>query len=236
MPTNNHIAEIGALIGDPSRTGILLALMDGRALSAGELAWTVGITAPTASGHLARLTEAGLLAVESQGRHRYFRLASPKVAELLESVMAMVAVRDDSRRPVRTGPSDSALRLARSCYDHLAGSVAVAVADGMVERGLLQFSEDGGSLSEEGAAFLARLGIPIAGRSSEGRRYCRACLDWSVRRPHIAGRVGSGMLTHFLDTGWMRRQSDSRAIAVTPLGERELAKHFGVDVGRLTGS
>src|ERR1700687_5066183 len=162
MDSTAMLAEIAALAGDPARAGMLHALMDGRALTASELARTAGITPQTASGHLARLTTAGLLAVEKQGRHRYHRLASPAVAQMIESIMQVAAAAEASRRPVRVGPRDAALRTARTCYDHLAGRLGVAVPDAMVAGGHVELGSDAGLVTDAGMALLSGIGIDLA--------------------------------------------------------------------------
>jgi len=239
MPSTSAIAETAALVGDPARANMLAALMDGRALTASELARVGGVAPQTASGHLARLTEAGLLAVERQGRHRYHRLASPSVAHMLESIMSVAAdlggTGANRRSSVVVGPRDQALRRARTCYDHLAGQVAVALADQMVERRQIDFSLDGGVLTEAGTAFLSDLGVDLenavarsARRGGGGRVFCRPCLDWSERRPHIAGAVGAALCDTFFAKGWIRRADGTRAVDVTPLGQRALSTAFGL--------
>ena len=229
MPSLSAFTETAALIGDPARTNILMALMDGRALTATELARAAGVMPQTASGHLARLTEAGLLAMERQGRHRYHRLASPEVARLLENLLSAAAAL--SPRPT-VGPRDKALRHARTCYDHLAGEVAVAMADRMLERGEIELSGDGGMLTDRGAVFLRGLGVDLdaasgMARERGGRVFCRPCLDWSERRPHIAGSVGTALCDCCLSLGWMRRIEGTRALSVTPIGRTGLAAAFG---------
>jgi len=215
---------------------MLAALMDGRALTAGELARVAGVTPQTASGHLARLTDAGLLVMERQGRHRYHRLASPTVAGMVESLMSVAADLDSrreaqSRRP-ETGPRDAALRYARTCYDHLAGRLAVTLADRMVEHGQLELSGDGGVLTAEGAAFLQHLGMDIdvararASKRGTARTFCRPCLDWSERRPHIAGAIGAALCEHCIAENWIRRAAGTRAVTVTPAGRLALGKAF----------
>lgn len=239
MSSISSLAGTAALIGEPARTAMLVALMDGRALTAGELAEAAGVSAPTASGHLARLLEAGMLALEPQGRHRYYRLASPAVASMLEGMMAVGAVLEGaattSRKRIVTGPRDRALRHARLCYDHLAGEVAVAMADRMIARGDLDFSQDGAALTEQGLVFLASLGIDLAPDNSRLRSgrpvFCRPCLDWSERRPHIAGKVGATLYEAFAGWGWMRRNAASRAVSITPAGAVGLERHFGVRLG-----
>ena len=240
MPSTAEFAETAALIGDPARANMLIALLDGRALTATELARVAGITPQTASGHLAHLTGAGLLAMTRQGRHHYHRLASADVARMLESIMSVTAVRQVTpARPRRTvtGPRDAALRRARTCYDHLAGQLAVAMADRMIARGEIELSADGGALSERGATFLSGLGVDLAAaradvlRRGGARIFCRPCLDWSERRPHIAGAVGTAMSRTWFAQGWLRRLEESRAVTLTRSGEMALGKAFELRLG-----
>lgn len=231
MLSTTGFAEIAALVGDPARAAMLAALLDGRALTAGELATAAGITPQTASGHLAQLTAAGLLAVARQGRHRYHRLASAAVAQMLESIMAVAAAHPARRLPaLRVGPRDQTLRLARTCYDHLAGQLPVAMADRMVARGQIEFSGEGGAVTEAGLRFLTELGLegaPTAGKSPT-RIFCRPCLDWSERRPHIAGALGATICRTCIARGWMRQKQGSRSIEVTPSGWLMLGQAFGL--------
>lgn len=236
MLTTSAFAEVAMLVGDPARAAILTALGDGRALTASELASVAGITPQTASGHLARLTQAGLLAMERQGRHRYHRLASPAVAQMLEGIMIVAAgMTPDGgprRTPPRVGPRDAAMREARTCYDHLAGRIAVAIADRLVAKGHIQLGADGGLLTPQGHGFLAGLGIDTddgAKSGAKGRVFCRPCLDWSERRPHLAGRLGKALCDACLDRNWMRRMEGSRALTVTPAGRLALRQHFACD-------
>jgi DNA-binding transcriptional ArsR family regulator len=232
MASVSDIAGIGALVGDPARAGMLASLLDGRALTAGELARAAGVAPQTASGHLARLTATGLLKVEKQGRHRYHRLASPAVAQMLEGIMQVATATPRLVRPsVRVGPADEALRAARTCYDHLAGRLGVAIADALIAAGHLEFSEDGGALTASGAAFLTRLGVDMpAGRGSAPPRqvFCRPCLDWSERRPHVAGLVGRAICRHCMDRAWVRRMPETRALEITPKGRLGLRRAYGV--------
>src|SRR5579871_3034623 len=173
MSDTNSIAATAALLGDPARANILAALLDGRALTAKELAFAAHVTPQTASGHLAKLTDGGLLAAEKQGRHRYYRLASPLVGQMLEGVMAVAG---GARRTEWRG--GEALRTARTCYDHLAGRLGVALADALAERGHVALGPDGGEVTEAGVEFLQEFGAaPAPGR----RVFCRPCLDWSER-------------------------------------------------------
>jgi DNA-binding transcriptional ArsR family regulator/predicted transcriptional regulator len=229
----NRIAEIGALVGEPARAAMLAALMDGRALTATELALVSQVTPQTASSHLARLTSVGLLAVTKQGRHRYHRLASPAVARMLEGIMQIATTDRDSteRRRTVVGPRDVAMRLARTCYDHLAGRLGVAIAETMVARGLIEFEDDGGQLTDRGARFLGNLGIalPESTRNPRSSRpLCRPCLDWSERRHHVAGKVGATICAHLFEEGWIRRLKDTRALEITPKGRLQLRRDFQV--------
>jgi DNA-binding transcriptional ArsR family regulator len=240
MSNHSKLARTAALIGDLARASMLTALMDGRALTATELARVANITPQTASGHLARLAEAGLVVVERQGRHRYHRLASPVVARMVEGMMAVATELEDRvaverPTPVRVGPRDAALRYARTCYDHLAGEIAVAMADRLVARGHVELSADGGVLTPEGAAFLRGLGVDVdaatahAGRKASGRVFCRPCLDWSERRPHIGGALGAALCHCCFTQGWMRRAAGGRVVTVTPPGQLALREAFGLD-------
>ena len=220
------LAEVGALVGDPARANILAALMDGRALTASELAYTAGVAPQTASGHLAKLAGANLLALTKQGRHRYYRLASPLVGHMLEGILAVAALQlpPRCRRDTRI---DEEMRTARTCYDHIAGRLGVGIADGLVEEGHVVLAEDGGEVTPAGTAFLAALGVDLAVRKGSTRAYCRACLDWSERRPHIAGLLGAALCRRFLDLGWIERRRDSRALTITGPGRRGFAESFG---------
>lgn len=233
MVSTAMIAEIAALAGDPARAAMLNTLMDGRALTATELASVAGITPQTASGHLARLTTAGLLSVQKQGRHRYHRLASPMVARMVESLSQVAAVLETPRRKPSTGPRDLALRAARTCYDHLAGRLGVALADALLDAGHTEIDGDAGVVTDSGLALFAKLGVDldrsnVGGGRRSTRVFCRPCLDWSERRPHLAGAVGAAICTHSFQHGWIRRVEGSRAVAVTPKGQQALRQAFGV--------
>lgn len=226
MVSGNTLAEVAALIGDAARANILSALMDGRALAAGELAQRAGVTPQTASGHLARLLDACLISLEKQGRHRYYRLASAEVADALQALMAVAAAGPKRHHPI--GPRDAALRMARTCYDHLAGRLAVALADRLVARGHVVLSGDAALVTEEGQHFLSGLGVALEGGRSR-RPLCRTCLDWSERRQHLAGRLGASLLERLLELGWLARNPDSRALRITPAGKAGLVRAFGLD-------
>ena len=220
MKDGPDIARLGALIGDPARANILAALMSGLALTAGECAAEAGVSAQTASGHLGQLLDARLLVVEVQGRHRYHRIAGPEVGEAIEALMGLAARVGLSR--VRPGPRDAALRHARACYDHLAGAVATELYARLVESRLIAASPDGIALSEAGRARFVAEGIDVAALDRRARPLCRACLDWSERRPHLAGALGAEILRHAEVRGWCRRQAGSRAVDFAPGGEGRL--------------
>ena len=229
MASNAAFAEVASLAGDPGRAGMLHALMDGRALTATELARVAGITPQTASGHLARLSAGGLVTVQQQGRHRYHRLASPAVARMLKSIM-QVAAGSAPRRKAFVGPRDLALRAARTCYDHLAGHLGVALADALVANGQIELTSDAGIVTDKGAALFDRLGIELdASGKRKGRMLCRPCLDWSERRPHLAGQVGRALCRHCLTVGWIKQVDGTRAVAVTPKGQRNFREIFRIE-------
>lgn len=225
MKEGPNLATIAALIGDPGRANMLAALMQGGALSASELAREAGVSPQTASGHLARLRDGGLVEVSHQGRHRYYRLSGPDVAAAIEGLMA-VAGRTGQMR-TRPGPRDAALRRARVCYDHLAGDHGVRLFEGLVARGTL--SAEGGIVAPtaEGRRYLAGLGLDLARLEAGRRPLCRECLDWSVRRSHLAGALGAALLAAILASGWARRTDGSRVVAFSAEGERRFLAEFG---------
>jgi len=215
----NTLAELGALMGDTARANIMSALMGGQALTASELAYRAGVTAQTTSGHLAKLTEAGLLSLARQGRHRYYRLASPLVGRMLESMMAVASTQSPPRyRPASRIDDD--LRQARTCYDHLAGRLGVALADALTGHGYVRLSDDGGTTTRRGEKFLTGWVIDLAAAANQRRSFCRPCLDWSERRPHIAGALGAQLADRCLALDWVQRRKDSRALIITRQGLR----------------
>jgi DNA-binding transcriptional ArsR family regulator len=229
MDTGPKIAQIAALVGDPARANMLAALMDGRTLTASELAYLAGVAPQTASGHLAKLNDGGLLALEKHGRRRYFRLASPLVGSMLEGLM--VVAQDGPARQRNLWRGGEALRDARSCYDHMAGRVAVAIADRLIQRSLIVLDEDGGELTEAGRSFFGEAGVDLR-LGSKRRAFCRPCLDWSERRPHLAGAIGAAILRHAFEYDWVERSRDSRALTVTPAGAAALTTMFDIEVAR----
>lgn len=223
-----YIAEAASLIGDPARANMLSALMDGRALTATELAHIAGVTPQTASGHLAKLKEANMLVVERQGRHRYFRLAGPEIAQAIEAISVVAQQGAPRHRP--TGPRDEAMRFARTCYDHLAGQVAVAVVERFLELGYLTEAEEDFLVNDQGAAALGDFGIDVSGLRGKRRAFARRCLDWSERRPHIGGALGAAFLARCEVQGWLKTKSGSRSVTVTDIGRAGLAETFGVEL------
>ena len=224
MKEGPDISIVAALIGNPASANMLMALMAGQALTATELAQESGLTLSTASGHLARLEAAGLVAVERQGRHRYFRLADPDVGVALEGLMPL-AMRAGHVR-VRTGPRDPELRLARSCYDHLAGDVAVKMLDRFIKRRLLTRRGDVVEVTPGGRRFFAHHGIDLDALERGRRPLCRPCLDWSERRSHLGGALGGAVLDWVVAQGWAVREARSRVVRFSTAGGRKLTAWF----------
>jgi DNA-binding transcriptional ArsR family regulator len=216
------LARIANLVGDPARANMLTALMTGTALTASELALEAGIGLPTASSHLTKLLEGGLLTVASEGRHRYYGLAGPQVAGMLEAIMGVAATLGPKR--VRPGPREATMREARVCYDHLAGEHAVKMLDGFLARGFLR--ADGGDiqLSEQGMAHFSAIGIEVGSAGKSRRPVCRTCLDWSVRRSHLAGTLGAAILDKIIAEKWARREKGSRVVTFSPKGKMEFSR------------
>jgi DNA-binding transcriptional ArsR family regulator len=218
------VATVASLIADPARSRMLAALMGGMALTATELAREAGIAPPTASGHLGKLLDGGLLTAVRQGRHRYYRLSGPDVAGMLESLMEAAARQGPTHR---LGPREEALRTARVCYDHLAGEAGVRLSDALVASGRLAWSDQAFSLTPSGRAFAVSFGVDMERLEKSSRPVCRACLDWSMRRPHLGGGLGAALFGRMEAKGWIRRTPGSRAVQVTPVGEaglRDLAR------------
>ncbi len=224
QPHEPRLARIATLVADPSRARMLSFLLSGEFASAGELAKAAAVTAPTASGHLTKLLDAGLLACEVRGRHRYFRLADADVAHALEA-LALVAERGTHTQAWST-PAKQRLRYARCCYGHLAGQVGVGVFQALLDKAWLEEVEGGYAVSPTGAKGLTALGLDgdlWARRSAlGGRGVAYGCLDWSERRDHLAGKLASELLNHFIGKGWLRKQPGDRALEVTPPGKLAL--------------
>lgn len=222
-----NVANIAALIGEPTRAAMLAALVDGRALPANELGYAAGgISAQAASAHLAKLLAGGLLSVEQEGRHRYFRLASPQVAEAMEALAGLVPQSLSLRR---LSPEAARLRHARTCYDHLAGEAGVALMTALIARRLIRAGDDKRvTVTRNGHAWFSELGIEV-GELRPGRYgIARACLDWTERRHHLAGPLGTSLLTRLGELRWLRREPVSRTVRITPSGRRELQHRLGI--------
>ncbi|MCF6124490.1 ArsR family transcriptional regulator [Mesorhizobium sp. M7A.F.Ca.CA.001.07.2.1] len=222
MREGPDIASIASLVGDPARANMLNALMGGTALTASELALEAGVSLPTASSHLGKLMEGGLLTVASQGRHRYYGLAGPQVAGMIEAITGVAEAVGPKR--VRPGPRDGAMRVARVCYDHLAGEQAVAMLDRLVAKNVLVRDEQEIRLGPSAASHFAAIGIDVY--TKPRRPVCRACLDWSVRRSHLAGTLGAAILEKILAEKWARREKDSRAVIFSPPGRQAFERVF----------
>jgi DNA-binding transcriptional ArsR family regulator len=225
MTEGPYIAEAASLIGDPARANMLAALLGGRAMTATELGITAGVAPSTASGHLAKLLDGKLVSVVPAGRHRYFRLASPAVARVLEELMVLAGDGPPRHRP--RSRCEDAMARARTCYDHLAGKLGVALADSLAAEDYIVLTEEGGLLTDSGRAFLGGIGVELD-REKSRRAFCRPCLDWSERRWHIGGAVGAALADRCFALGWTERREDSRAIRISAAGERAFGEMFGV--------
>jgi DNA-binding transcriptional ArsR family regulator len=222
----SDLALVASLIGDATRANILAALLDGRAQTASELAYFAHVSPQTASGHLAKLVDGKLLAVLRQGRNRYYRLATPRVAQMLEGIMAVALDGPPRHRPI--SKADDAMRMARTCYDHFAGKLGVGLADNLSARGHLVLTPEAGEITESGASFLGDFGVDLEALRMKRRTLCRPCLDWTERRLHLGGTVGAALARRCFDLGWLTRMRDSRALTVTAAGRRGLEDIFGL--------
>jgi DNA-binding transcriptional ArsR family regulator len=218
------MAAVAALVGDPARANILCALLDGRALTASELAYAAHVTPQTASGHLGKLAAASLIVPAQQGRHRYFRLAGAHVAAMMESISAVAAIAPPRLRPIRI---DQTMRTARMCYDHIAGELGVTLADSLQQHHHIELADDGGVVTETGEAFFHKLGIDLSAARGSRRAFCRPCVDWSERRAHLAGAVGAAIARRLMELRWIARKRDTRALSITPLGWNSIERTFG---------
>jgi DNA-binding transcriptional ArsR family regulator len=226
MSTAVELAAIGALIGNPARANMLCALLDGAPHDATELALKAGVSPQTASWHLGNLVDGRLVAAEKHGRRRLFRLASPLVAQVIEAALTLAG--GEQRRHRLPSKDDEALRTARTCYDHLAGGLGVALTDALVKRRRLVLGRDGGKLTAKGKRCLCDFGIAIAGDEERGGVFCRPCMDWTERRPHIAGTLGVALHQRALELGWIERMRDSSAVLITTRGKKGFAEVFNV--------
>ena len=230
----NQIARIASLVGEPARAAMLLQLMDGRMLTATELARAGNVTAQTGSRHLAQMVTSGLMCVEQRGRHRYHRLASAEVARVLEGLMR-IAGNPPVHRAVLVGPRNDAMRMARMCYDHIAGRLGLAIAESLLAERAIEFDGDGGQVTGRAPQVLQHWGLTLErepSKSRNARPYCRPCLDWSERKPHLAGRLGAMICSHCLENGWLNRVAGMRALAISPDGAKTFRERLGLDAWR----
>jgi DNA-binding transcriptional ArsR family regulator len=227
MARDPDIARIAALIGEPARAAMLLALGDGRALPAGELAAHAEVSASTASEHLRRMREAGLVERVRQGRHQYYRLASDQVGATLESLMLVASQGAPPGRPASR--VDPLLQAGRTCFSHLAGRLGVGICDALITRELARIEGEIAHFSPEGIALLADFGVDV--RRLGRHPSSTTCIDWSERRHHLSGPVGVAIYKRCLDLGWIRRHLDSRAVSITPVGQTGLRRVFGFTIG-----
>ncbi|MFJ8867733.1 ArsR/SmtB family transcription factor [Streptomyces sp. NPDC102473] len=230
-PAAPRLAALAALLADETRASFCLALLDGRAWTAGELARGAGVAASTASEHLGKLVAGGLLAEERQGRHRYVRLADARTAQLIEELAAHTHPGTPTPpRTLREASLQHALARGRTCYDHLAGRLGIRVTDAMTGRGLLR-QDNGFALTDDGVEWFGALGVPLD--TASRRPLARGCLDWTERRPHLAGTAGAALCRHVLDAGWCERVGTGRAVRATPTGLRALREHLGIEPAAL---
>jgi DNA-binding transcriptional ArsR family regulator len=225
MLADAAISPVAALLADPVRVAILLALSDGREVAASELALVSGVTAPTASVHLAKLAAAGLVGRRRQGRHRFYRLVRPELVQAMEALAVLAP--ESAPRTHRQAAIGRAVRAARTCYDHLAGRLGVGITRALLDRGALRSAGGQFEVTAEGAQLLGELGIDLAAARARRRALAPACLDWSERVPHVAGALGAALLTLLFDNGWIERTPASRAVQVTLAGRRGLYRTFG---------
>jgi DNA-binding transcriptional ArsR family regulator len=233
MITGPMIAEIAALIGDPARATMVSALLDGQPQTASELALAARITPQTASAHLAKLTSGGVLSVVRHGRHRHFRLASPTVTDMIEGIVAVALEKRPRYRPLSRRAR--ALEAARICFDHLAGRLSVELTDSFVTRRYVVVNGNAAEITAGGRRFLAGFGVVLPPQDPADRRAWRLCLDWTERRPHLAGAVGTAITKRCFDLGWLERTTRSHAVTVTPRGRRGFRETFGIETPDLDG-
>ncbi|WP_166416486.1 ArsR/SmtB family transcription factor [Cochlodiniinecator piscidefendens] len=226
MKEGPDIARVAALIGDPARANMLTTLMSGKALTVSELAEEAGVTIQTASSHLSKLNEGGLLRPRKQGRHKYFSLANDEVAHVLEGLMGLAAGSGHLRK--RTGPKDAELRQARVCYNHLAGDMGTQMFDSLMTRGHLILDDDTLKLTAAGEIFVSNFGIDLTVLHKSRSPLCRECLDWSERRSHLAGSLGRAFLSRFEYLSWARRDQKTRVVSFSPHGAKEFEQLFSI--------
>jgi DNA-binding transcriptional ArsR family regulator len=228
MKTTYAIAAVGELIGEPARAAILIALLDGKSRTAGELALTANISAQSASAHLSKLVDGGLLKMDRSGRHRYYSMAGPDVAHALEALGSISTLPRSHVVATRARVPDD-MYTARSCYDHLAGRIAVELSDALEKSEIIRpCGKQDYELGRAGRAWFANLGIDVDSLRRSRRAFARQCLDWTERRPHVAGALGAALCSRLIALGWIASRRDTRALRITPRGVRELHSRLGV--------
>lgn len=228
MSTKSNIAMIASLVSEPSRAAILTALLDGRFHTASELAHMAGIKPQTASFHLAKMTEAQVVTVEKQGRHRYYGIQDPEVARVMESLLSIAPP-----VPIKSfthASENEALRLARTCYDHVAGQLGVQLMSFFIQKGILSEDQDGLHITEQGEIFFTDFQIDLTKTRQKRRSFSHKCLDWSERRHHLAGALGSVLLDRLFELHWIERLPTTRAIRITADGKRGFKEIFLIEV------
>jgi DNA-binding transcriptional ArsR family regulator len=226
MPGDAHVAAVAAVLADPTRAAIVMALLDGRAWAAGELARAGRVSPSAASNHLTKLAECNLVRVERQGRHRYYSLADPDLAQAVETLAALAPAAPV--RSLRDSEAAKAVRAARMCYRHLAGALGVALSQALVERAALATVDGGYLVTAEGECWLEQLGVESAALQKRGQIFAPSHIDWSERRHHVGGVLGAALAQRFFDLGWMRRVPSSRAVRLTATGREAVCARFGV--------
>ena len=228
MRTTYPIAAVGELIGEPARAAILIALLDGKSRTAGELALTANISAQSASAHLSKLVDGGLLTMDRSGRHRYYSMAGPDVAHALEALGSISTLPRSRVAATATRVPDD-MYTARSCYDHLAGRIAVELSDALEKSEIIRpRGKHDYELGRAGRAWFANLGIDVDSLRRSRRAFARQCLDWTERRPHVAGALGAALCSRLIALGWIASRRDTRALRITSRGARELHSRLGV--------
>lgn len=224
----NQFKQIATLIGDPTRATIMWNLLEGKAFTATELAITVTTSPQNISMHLSKLVQANLLVVESQGRHKYYRFARKEIAYAIEAMISLVPPTVNTKKI--ESQKVSPIKYCRTCYDHLAGKVGVALTDSLLQQQLIIDNTTGFEVSPEGEKWFASFGIPLSLLKQQKRSFLRPCLDWSERRPHIAGSLATALLEKMVYEDWVRRTKGSRALVVTAKGKKEIQTHFRIDL------
>ncbi|ASR49279.1 transcriptional regulator [Paenibacillus kribbensis] len=229
MSTKSNVAMIASLVSEPSRAAILTVLLDGRFHTASELAHMAGIKPQTASFHLAKMTDAQVVTVEKQGRHRYFGIQNPEVARVMESLLSIAP--PVQIKSFKQASENEAIRLARTCYDHLAGHLGVQIMDSLINKGMLSEDQNGLYVTEKGEAFFADFQVNLTQIKQRRRSFSHKCLDWSERRHHLAGALGSALLDRLLTLHWIERLPTTRAIRITADGKRGFKEVFSIEIG-----